>query len=172
MKIFEIFLFLVTIKKIYLITDYCSSRLSPKAPNDCVTLSTKDNKCCFNPNNITQCFLDSSGEEGLLCELDYFYGYMLGEENYNNYKDRYGFCTFVYGEIKGAFKYDIIIKDELNIEELETILRKSQNIEGPILIHVITKKGKGYIPAEKHPARFHGAEPFDIETGLPKNKKI
>ena len=119
MKIFEIFLFLVIIKKIYLITDYCSSRLSPKAPNDCVTLSTKDNKCCFNPNNITQCFLDSSGEEGLLCELDYFYGYMLGEENYNNYKDRYGFCTFVYGEIKGAFKYDIKIKDELNIEELD-----------------------------------------------------
>ena len=36
MKIFEIFLFLVIIKKIYLITDYCSSRLSPKAPNDCV----------------------------------------------------------------------------------------------------------------------------------------
>ena len=47
MKIFEIFLFLVIIKKIYLITDYCSSRMSPKAPNDCVPLSTKDNKCCF-----------------------------------------------------------------------------------------------------------------------------
>lgn len=37
--------------------------------------------------------------------------------------------------------------------------------------HVLTKKGKGFVPAERHPARFHGAEPFDIETGLPKNKR-
>ena len=36
---------------------------------------------------------------------------------------------------------------------------------------MLTKKGKGYEPAERHPARFHGAEPFDIETGLPKNRR-
>jgi 1-deoxy-D-xylulose-5-phosphate synthase len=36
---------------------------------------------------------------------------------------------------------------------------------------VITEKGKGYLPAEKHPSRFHGAEPFDIETGIPKKVK-
>ncbi len=37
---------------------------------------------------------------------------------------------------------------------------------------MMTNKGKGYEPAERHPARFHGAEPFDIATGLPKNKKL
>ncbi|MBQ9136928.1 MAG: 1-deoxy-D-xylulose-5-phosphate synthase, partial [Lachnospiraceae bacterium] len=41
----------------------------------------------------------------------------------------------------------------------------------PVMIHVITEKGKGYVPAERHPARFHGAEPFEIETGLPKNPR-
>ena len=55
--------------------------------------------------------------------------------------------------------------DGHNIEELETILRKSQNIEGPILIHVITKKGKGYKFAEENPDKFHGISSFDIETG-------
>ena len=34
-----------------------------------------------------------------------------------------------------------------------------------VLVHVLTKKGKGYAPAEQNPARFHGVEPFDIETG-------
>ena len=55
--------------------------------------------------------------------------------------------------------------DGHNIEELEEILYKSQNIEGPILIHVITKKGKGYEIAEKNPAKFHGISSFNIETG-------
>ena len=99
----------------------------PKAPNDCVFLSTNDNKCCFNPDNTTQCFSAISGEEGLLCEVDYFYGYMLGEENYDNYKDKKGYCTFVYGNIKGAFQYDIKIKDELNIEELDGLKIKCLN---------------------------------------------
>lgn len=40
-----------------------------------------------------------------------------------------------------------------------------------MLIHVCTKKGNGYEPAERHPSRFHGAEPFVIETGLPKNRR-
>lgn len=38
---------------------------------------------------------------------------------------------------------------------------------GPIVVHVITKKGKGYEPAERHPARFHGVGPFEITTGIP-----
>ena len=127
MKLIEIFLFYISIQKIYLITDYCTSRILPKAPNDCVFLSTNDNKCCFNPDNTTQCFLAKSGEEGLLCEVDYFYGYMLGEENYDNYKDKKGYCTFVYGNIKGAFQYDIKIKDKLNIEELDGLKIKCLN---------------------------------------------
>ncbi len=55
--------------------------------------------------------------------------------------------------------------DGHNIEELEKILQKSQNIEGPILIHVITKKGKGYKYAEENPDKFHGISSFNIETG-------
>lgn len=61
--------------------------------------------------------------------------------------------------------------DGHNIEEIENILYKSQNIEGPILIHVITKKGKGYEIAEKNPDKFHGISSFDIETGEIKAKK-
>lgn len=60
--------------------------------------------------------------------------------------------------------------DGHNIEELETILRKSQNIEGPVLIHVITKKGKGYKFAEENPGKFHGISSFNIETGELLNK--
>ncbi len=55
--------------------------------------------------------------------------------------------------------------DGHNIQELENVLHKSQNIEGPVLIHVITKKGKGYEIAEKNPDQFHGVSSFDIETG-------
>lgn len=45
-------------------------------------------------------------------------------------------------------------------------LKNILNIKGPILLHVITKKGKGYLPAEKDPVRFHGTGPFQIITGL------
>ena len=50
-------------------------------------------------------------------------------------------------------------------------LREAKKVEGPVLLHVITKKGKGYAPAEQEPARFHGTGPFDIETGRPLEKK-
>lgn len=52
------------------------------------------------------------------------------------------------------------------------LLKEASNIDGPVLVHVITHKGAGYAPAERHPARFHGTEPFDIETGLPKNPRV
>ena len=55
--------------------------------------------------------------------------------------------------------------DGHNIQELEKVFHKSQNIEGPILIHVITKKGKGYKYAEENPDKFHGISSFDIKTG-------
>ena len=41
-----------------------------------------------------------------------------------------------------------------------------------VLVHVLTHKGAGYAPAERHPARFHGTEPFEIETGLPKHPRV
>lgn len=54
-----------------------------------------------------------------------------------------------------------------DILALLKVFREAKRVKGAVLVHVITQKGKGYLPAEKHPARFHGAEPFQIETGLP-----
>ena len=58
-----------------------------------------------------------------------------------------------------------------DIGSLVKVIKEAQRVKGPVMIHVITEKGKGYVPAERHPARFHGAEPFEIETGLPKNPR-
>ena len=55
--------------------------------------------------------------------------------------------------------------DGHNIEQLESIMKMSKKIKGPVLIHVVTKKGKGYKYAEENPDRFHGIGAFDIETG-------
>jgi 1-deoxy-D-xylulose-5-phosphate synthase len=62
--------------------------------------------------------------------------------------------------------------DGENIAEMKKLFLEAKRVDGPVLVHVITKKGAGYIPAERHPARFHGTEPFEIETGLPKKKRI
>ena len=61
--------------------------------------------------------------------------------------------------------------DGHNIEQLESILSMSKQVNGPVLVHVLTKKGKGYEIAEKNPDRFHATSPFDIETGKPKKSK-
>ena len=50
-------------------------------------------------------------------------------------------------------------------------LRNIKNLSGPILVHVLTSKGKGYKPAEKDPVRFHGTGPFEIKTGKSLSKK-
>lgn len=50
-------------------------------------------------------------------------------------------------------------------------INRAKNMEGPILIHVMTKKGKGYPIAENNPEKFHGIEPFDIKTGKPLKRK-
>ena len=50
---------------------------------------------------------------------------------------------------------------------LEHELQEAKKVKKAVILHVITKKGKGYEPAEKHPSRFHGAEPFNIENGIP-----
>lgn len=57
--------------------------------------------------------------------------------------------------------------DGHDIEALVRVIGEAKRVKGAVMIHVLTQKGKGYAPAERHPARFHGAEPFDIETGLP-----
>ena len=57
--------------------------------------------------------------------------------------------------------------DGHNIPEMVHMLKEARKVKKAVLVHVITQKGRGYTPAERHPARFHGAEPFDIETGIP-----
>ena len=59
--------------------------------------------------------------------------------------------------------------DGHNIGQMIRVFRDAQRKQGPVLVHVLTQKGKGYAPAVRHPARFHGAGPFEIETGLPKS---
>ena len=51
------------------------------------------------------------------------------------------------------------------------VFRDASRVDGAVVVHVLTQKGKGYVPAERHPARFHGTEPFHIETGLPLKKR-
>lgn len=58
-----------------------------------------------------------------------------------------------------------------NILELEEIMQMSKQIEGPVLIHVITKKGKGYKIAEENPDDFHSTSGFDIQTGKSRKTK-
>lgn len=61
--------------------------------------------------------------------------------------------------------------DGHDIEELERMLKISKQLDGPVLIHVLTKKGKGYAIAEENPDKFHATGPFDIETGKSKKEK-
>ena len=61
--------------------------------------------------------------------------------------------------------------DGHDLEELERMLTISKQLEGPVLIHVLTKKGKGYKIAEDNPDKFHATGPFDIVTGKSKKEK-
>jgi len=54
-----------------------------------------------------------------------------------------------------------------DISAMITAINEAKKVRGAVIVHAITQKGKGYEPAMKHPARFHGAEPFDVATGLP-----
>ena len=61
--------------------------------------------------------------------------------------------------------------DGHNISQLVSTFKKAAKVNGAVMVHVITKKGMGYAPAERHPARFHGTGAFAVETGLPMSKK-
>lgn len=61
--------------------------------------------------------------------------------------------------------------DGHDIPAMVRIFQEARRIRNAVIVHVITEKGKGFVPAERHPARFHGAEPFDIQTGLPTNPR-
>lgn len=57
--------------------------------------------------------------------------------------------------------------DGHNVADMLQVFKEAKRCKNAVIVHVLTHKGKGYAPAEKHPARFHGAEPFEIESGLP-----
>lgn len=61
--------------------------------------------------------------------------------------------------------------DGHNIPELLDVLRRAKDINKPTLIHIITKKGKGFAPAEQNPTAFHGTKPFDKTTGAVKSSQ-
>lgn len=61
--------------------------------------------------------------------------------------------------------------DGHNIPALCKVLKEAQKLDHAVLVHVLTKKGKDYEPAEKNPAHFHGVSPFDIKTGKPLAEK-
>lgn len=61
--------------------------------------------------------------------------------------------------------------DGHNIAALKSAFRQTARVKGPVLLHVLTEKGKGYRYAEAAPERFHGIGPFDLQNGLPRGKK-
>lgn len=61
--------------------------------------------------------------------------------------------------------------DGHNVEKMVKTFNEAKKLNQAVIVHVKTSKGKGYAPAERHPARFHGAEPFMIESGLPTTKR-
>ncbi|MCQ2080939.1 MAG: 1-deoxy-D-xylulose-5-phosphate synthase [Lachnospiraceae bacterium] len=60
--------------------------------------------------------------------------------------------------------------DGHDIQAVEKAINEAKKRKMAVLVHVITQKGRGYEPAMRHPARFHGASPFDVETGIPLNQ--
>lgn len=56
--------------------------------------------------------------------------------------------------------------DGHNIKEIEKVLRRAKKIDGPVIIHTVTKKGKGYKFAEETPEKYHGVSPFDKDIGV------
>jgi 1-deoxy-D-xylulose-5-phosphate synthase len=76
------------------------------------------------------------------------------------------------GMLFEAFGFDYVGPiDGHRLDDLIETLRNATRIDGPVLIHVLTKKGKGYAPAESEPARFHGIGPFDPATGVSAESK-
>ena len=87
--------------------------------------------------------------------------------------------------VKGMLKYAVlpgVVFEELgfkyvgpvsghDIRALLTVIRQVKNIKGPVLLHVVTKKGKGFPAAERRPRNFHGVSAFCLKTGKPKNEK-
>ena len=61
--------------------------------------------------------------------------------------------------------------DGHDIQKMRKAFNEAKKLDTAVIVHVITKKGKGYLPAEQHPSRFHGTDAFDVATGEPLKKK-
>ena len=61
--------------------------------------------------------------------------------------------------------------DGHDIRAMQRVLRRARDMNEPVVVHVMTKKGKGYTPAEKHPENFHGTPPFEVKTGVQQVEK-
>jgi len=95
-----------------------------------------------------------------------------------------GLATFI-GRLKTSLKYLLIpgvLFEELgltylgpvnghDLDQLLMVFAQAKAIQGPVLVHCLTRKGKGYLPAELDPNRFHGIGPFDPSTGKPPDRR-
>ena len=115
--------------------DYCTTRKNPEEPNDCVFFPYDNKNCCFNPEKKI-CVLSETSNSGLLCEEDYFYNYIIGEEKYDEYKGKEGYCVFEYGNIKGVFKYDEKMENTLTINEAKNLIINCVSDQGEINNHI------------------------------------
>lgn len=61
--------------------------------------------------------------------------------------------------------------DGHNMRQMMRLFNEAKRVEGPVIVHVLTEKGRGYTPASLHPEQFHGTGPFDIETGRALSEK-
>lgn len=94
----------------------------------------------------------------------------------------YQFLSYIKKRIKGLFIHNMYFENigftylgpvnGHSISDMEEIFKNSFNIPGPVLIHVITKKGKGYKYAEQTPNKYHSVSPFNLETGKPLKDKM
>jgi 1-deoxy-D-xylulose-5-phosphate synthase len=109
--------------------------------------------------------------------------YYKAKEDFDTFLNKFSsvgkFAARALDRAKGTIKYMVmpgIIFEDLglkyigpidghDIEELTTVISRARGLKGPVLIHVMTQKGKGYSYAEDKPQDFHGVAPFEIETG-------
>lgn len=59
-----------------------------------------------------------------------------------------------------------------DMRQMMKLFNEAKRVEGPVIVHVLTEKGRGYEPAMRHPAKFHGTAPFEIVTGVPKSRQV
>lgn len=141
----------------------------------------KDLMVILNDNEMSIC-KNVGGLSRYLCRIRTDPVYSKSKEEFGNLLNRLPIgkqVLRVAERLKGSVKYLVVpgmFFEELgftylgpvdghNIMDITDVLNQAQAVGGPVLVHVITQKGKGYPPAEKNPDKFHGIGPFDIESG-------